>query len=759
MALPAEGPKAGVDHPEKEVQFLTSDPIDIGKPASDAALTESHLMLVKAFYHAEKPALPAPSAGTCDDLACFDWCPSSPTSALTHSLPSLFPPSSPHGCFSDFEGDMVTETRVPDAALGNEPLWRANAGELLLSQRNLTPPEAARVSETTTNSLASRKRRFSGTTDSVSSFICCDGERALPHGDAAPAHCRTIQGAAPESCGACMECTEGGTPPPLSAACTRRADDVEHANPVAHPPNSRGTSVATIAMLPSVPIIGSSTNCRPRPLPASMRLTMADIKRVIGLKTAPPTKKPRRGEATLPVQPGKPCSADTHAQSSHHAPPHLPHRTRTSLPRSHRSASIPVPLIRTQHEPSRCLPGVAAMPSHNIRAPHMSPTASPQTPSPLAAEPAVVPCHYDEVETNGHSCSPCDCPLPDSMPPASFLPSLAAASPVSATEAVAGPHWARFGARSGGSSSSLDLRPVPPPSSNPLPMAYDERFRHSAPVLPPYPGPFAIHMGVGAGMGLGLQMGAVGLECGSCEEEGCTCGAGKTWDGKEIEPAQIPVPWLSTPGAALSTGVLPWLSMPPCHVQPLQWQQNQRLEQQAVDAYPLPLPSMSSALPWDLNVHAGVAGYSMERVVWQDKEHGAAEFTHPTVLSLDSMAARGQETRGGEGLQHRATEHDTAAKGDRASSDDEKEVKRKESNRESARRSRVRRQEMMDRLNGEARQLQQTNRSISEQASKAEEELKALKAVQQRLKDECAEVRKQLDAAGINQDEAWTSVC
>ncbi|CAI5461806.1 unnamed protein product [Closterium sp. Yama58-4] len=720
-------------------------------------------MLVKAFYQAEKPAVVAPSAGTCDDLECFDWCPSSPISALTQSLPSLFPPSSPYACISDAMEAMEEEKPSADFR-SNDPLMSTSDGEVLLSQWDATPQDDARHLSTPVTSVSTRKRRLDagGTNSGASSSDCCDGERC---GVAAPTLRLPIQGAPPESCGACADCTEGANP--RFSADNPIANDVERA-PVAHPGDT-SKGIAAIAATP-----GRPSSCRPRPLPASMRLTMADIKCVIGLKTAPPTKKPRKGEvAALATQPcsagSKPRLEHMRAGSPHRAASPLPHPTRANLPHSRSSAGIAIPSDQVPLEPSRCLPDVSATPDR-FGAPQLSsPAGSPPTASPLAE--TVVPCQCDGVDANGYSslCSPCCCPPPDSMhgapcmpPPATYLPSAIAASPFSAAAAATDPHWAGLGGKMGNSSSSPDLEAVLPPAAHQLPTmaCASARFLHSPllapPQVAPYPHILGMGMGVDAGMmGCGFRVGAVGLECGGSEEEGCTCGGARTWDREELELGQTSGPWLSMPRAAANVELPPWLSTPAGHVHPLHWQRNQLQQQQEVDAYSVPFPIVDRAMPWEANEHAGVAGPSTGGLLWQHKDGGAAEFTKRTALSpVDKFAARDGDTEVGQDAPHQVTELKQGTKGDHASSGDEKEVKRKESNRESARRSRMRRQDMMDRLHEETSQLRQTNRSVLEQASRTEEQLKALKAVHQRLKDECEEVRKQIAAAGVVQKEA-----
>ncbi|CAI5965859.1 unnamed protein product [Closterium sp. NIES-65] len=521
----------------------------------------------------------------------------------------------------------------------------------------------------------------------------------------------------------------------------------------------------------------------PPPLPA-MGLKLADIKRVIGLKTAPPTKKPRKGESVSPS-----------SAAAHHA------AGTSSL--AHRLAAV-LPGHAQHHSAKPPLPQSSATLSDAPIAPHAvscSPCAD--TPSALAcASGASLPCRggetLDDVARQMHSwpgramkCgSPAggacggglNCTVDCNGHMAKAHGALPCAhSPDGAGEPVCA-GYVGMAARGLAQGDAMLMCPgcttsnaTAPGSDGPWPTAaghYHASSHQHADMLcgaaPPYSARFPMGMGMGMlssspsmdmdalgnpmcmeqhmpmGMGMEQHMG-MGMNLGTSSSMGmgmdalgnplmlpwqhhalpmeCSCCppsalAGAPWEAS-LSPSSTPAPLSSHslhPAMRLPS-CMPGTGSDPCGTP------------EASASAPCTMTSglearLAGALAADTAGSAGMAG-----VVGTENGGDATGLW----CSADGLA----EARMGGAM---------GAVSEKVEED--RDIKRKESNRVSARKSRQRRQLQMERLEGEALQLRDTNTALTQQAQEAESRVEELIGQQKELQQQCEAVRRQLKAAG-----------
>ncbi|CAI5465746.1 unnamed protein product [Closterium sp. Yama58-4] len=343
----------------------------------------SHMM---ANESGSKPAvLLAPSPSTWKDGSCPTWYPASPSSALTGSFPPLFAPSAlrhwtqaklrrrsdgllpdgsravsgvpsstivvssstssnSSGRHSDHgfggEGGPVDATElwsgadaeIQSAGVCGEKLPVANAPHICAQDdtANVAKSQAEAAVKGSVEPSGLRadcgSMLSSSSSDLLNDAARCEGcggdAKAGSTGEAArPSHVLEMLSAAVQQ----QEfVVVGGDDARHTTECAPAAVHVGSNHHVPQPAarlQSGGSHV--------------KRQCNPPPLPA-MGLKLADIKRVIGLKTAPPTKKPRKGESVSPS-----------SAAAHHATgtSSLAHRLAAVLPAhaQHHSAKPPLP--------------------------------------------------------------------------------------------------------------------------------------------------------------------------------------------------------------------------------------------------------------------------------------------------------------------------------------------------------------------------------------------------------------------------------
>ncbi|CAI5517010.1 unnamed protein product [Closterium sp. Naga37s-1] len=734
----------------------------------------SHMMANKC---GSKPAvLLAPSPSTWKDGSCSTWYPASPSSALTGSLPTLFAPSS----LRHLDGTQAKLHTRSDGLLpdGSRAASGVPSSAIVVSS-STSSNTSGRHSDHGfggEGGLVDATELWSGADAEIQSAGACGEELPVanaPHiraqddtaniaksqaeaavtGSVEPSGLRadcgsTLSGSSSdllndarcelEGCGGdTKEGSTGEAARPsyvlemLSAAVQQQefvvvgGDDARHTTDCAPAtvhvgsnhhvtqPAARLQSSGTHAM-----VLPQKRQCNPPPLPA-MGLKLADIKRVIGLKTAPPTKKPRKGESVSP------SSAAAHHASGTSS---LAHRLAAVLPAhaQHHSAKLPFP-------PSSAT--LSDMPT----APHAAP-CSPcvDAPSALARAPgASLPCRggetLDDVARQMHSwpgrAMNCASPAGDACGGLNCSadcnghmakahgPLPCAHSPDGAAEPVcAGCVGLPRGLAQGDAMlmcpGCTPSNAMAPGSDGPWPTAaghYHASSHQHADMLSMGMGMDAL----GNPMMLPWQQHALPMECSCCPPSAL---AGAPWDAS-LSPSSTPAPLSSSslhPTMCLPSG-MPGTGTDPCGT----------LEASA--SAPCAMTSglearLAGALAAEAAGSAGMAG-----VVGTEDGRDAAGLW----CSADGLAEAG--VGGAMGAASDKVEED-------------RDVKRKESNRVSARKSRQRRQLQMDRLEAEAVQLRDTNTALSQQAQEAETRVEELIGQQRELQRQCEAVRKQLEA-------------
>ncbi|CAI7761598.1 unnamed protein product [Closterium sp. NIES-53] len=796
----------------------------------------SHMMANKC---GSKPAV-APSPSTWKDGSCSTWYPASPSSALTGSLPTLFAPSS----LRHLDGTQAKLHTRSDGLLPDGS--RAASGVLssaIVVSSSTSSNTSCRHSDHGfggEGGLVDATELWSGTDTEIQSAGACGEElpvanapdirvqddtaniaksqaEAAVAGSVEPPGLRadcgsTLSGSSSdllndaarcelEGCGGdTKEGSTGEAARPshvlemLSAAVQQQefvvvgGDDARHTTDCApatvhvgsnhHVPQpaARLQSSGSHAM-----VLLQKRQCNPPPLPA-MGLKLADIKRVIGLKTAPPTKKPRKGESVSPS-----------SAAAHHAAgtSSLAHRLAAVLPAhaQHHSAKLPFP-------PSSAT--LSDMPT----APHAAP-CSPcvDAPSALARAPgASLPCRggetLDDVARQMHSwpgrAMNCASPAGDACGGLNCSadcnghmakahgPLPCARSPDGAAEPVcAGCVGLPRGLAQGDAMlmcpGCTPSNAMAPGSDGPWPTAaghYHASSHQHADMLcgaaPPYSARFPMGMSMGMGMlssSVGMGMDALGNPM--CMEQHMPMGMGMEQHmgmGMNMGMSGSMGMGMDALGNPM---MLPWqqhaLPMecsccPPSALAGAPWEAS-------LSPSSTPAPLSSSSLHPTMCLPSGMPGTGTDPSGTPEASASAPgamtsglEARLAGALAAEAAGSAGmagvvgpkdgQNAAGlwcsADGLAEAGVGGAMGAASEKVEED--RDIKRKESNRVSARKSRQRRQLQMDRLEAEAVQLRDTNTALSQQAQEAETCVEELIGQQRELQRQCEAVRKQLKA-------------
>ncbi|GJP47162.1 hypothetical protein CLOM_g6389 [Closterium sp. NIES-68] len=793
----------------------------------DSTLPQSHVMLLKAsccasndyVSHIEnargaKPAsLLTPTLNSWKDASCPTWYPASPSSALASALPPLFAPSPvPHLDASRAKldarsaslpdgsraasvvpsGTIVASSSTSSNSSGHHSDHHGFGGEVRHAEHWNTGGDAEIQSGGRASGANLADQAQYGAENHAERQVESADRRGAAEPSAQRAECgMTLSGASDllNDATGCGQARPSHVLEMLSAAVQQQqeigGDDGRHttdgaaasAGHVGHNPVAQGMGLHH----PHAPQPGGSLRSggshmvppqkrpwNPPPLPA-MGLKLADIKRVIGLKTAPPTKKPRKGESPSPSSvasqhaPGTSSLAQrlaaalpAHAQHLAGKPPLAPSAATLSnvpnAPQASPCADMPSALApgapdasllcrggESLDDVARLMPswpgGAMSCGAHAgdmcggldcADASHLAHGPMPCAHSPDgSADPVCAGCAamegvaQDDMHTVCPGCTPSNALAHGADGPWGTASAHCHAPGTQHMDMMGGavpPYVSRFpmGMRMS-SSMAMGMDAL----GNTLSM--DQRL------------PMGMSMAMPGAMAMGMGMDALGNPMmypwqQQAPHMGCSCCPPSSHAGAPWEASLSPTP----PPAC------PSMPFPPAPLLTPSLHSSMRL--------PASMPGSGSgssgALEASLAAPCGTGGglearlagaLGAEAAGWAGTE-GMEDGRDAAGLFC---SAAGMAEGGVGGPVEAACE---------AASDD-KEIKRKESNRVSARKSRQRRQLQMDRLEAEAVRLRETNASLSQQAQEAEARVEELMSHQKELQRQCEQVRRQLQAA------------